>query len=76
MPSNDGILSGSLWGESGLVRSLMSFGLPRPKALFLKVALSEGSGVLGLSVYIGGGTGSLPVSIIANRFGFDGDFVN
>ena len=75
LPSSAGILSGPLWGLSGLVRSLMSFGLPRAKVLFLKVALSESSCVFGLSVSCGA-SGSLSVSIIAIRFGFVGDFVN
>ena len=74
--SSAGILSGQLWGESELVSSRMSFCLPRLNVVFSKVALSESSGFLVLSVSIGSASGSLFVSIIAIRFGLDGDFVN
>ena len=77
MPS--GAFPGVSRGEPGLKRSsLMTFGLPRPKEPFLSVTLFECSGVLGLSVSIGGASasGSLSDSMIAARLCFDGDLVN
>ena len=62
-------------GESGLVRFLIRFGLPRPNVLFLTVVLLTSSGVFGLSVSIDGVSDPLSDSITIARFRFDGDLI-
>ena len=69
-----GVLVG-VCGEFGLVRSLISFGLPRPNVLF-GVVLSRGSGVFGLSVSIIGVSDPLSDAITIARFCLDGDLIN
>ena len=46
-----GIVLVGVCGEFELVRSLISFGLPRPNVLCLRVVLSRGSGVFGFAAW-------------------------
>ena len=55
---------------------MISFGLPRPNVLFLRVLLSRGSGVFGLSVSIDGVSDPLSDSITIARFCLNGDLIN
>ena len=75
LPGIGGVLV-SVCGEFRLVRSLISFGLPRPYVLFFRVVLSRGSGVFGLSVSINDITDPLFDSITIARFCLDGDLIN
>ena len=63
-------------GEFGLVRFLISFDLPRPNVLFLRVVLSRGSGVFGLSVSNNGVSDPLSDSITIAHISLDGDLIN
>ena len=58
-------------GNFELSRSFINLGVPRPNVLFLTVALSICSAVVGLLLFHGGVSGSLSDSIMNTFFCFD-----
>ena len=70
------LLSGLVWGELVLVRSLISLGLPRPiEPLFVTVVFGD-SCVFGLVRSINGVSRSSAESITIARLCLDGDLIN
>ena len=70
------LLSGLVWGEFELFRSLISLGLPRPSEPFFITVVLGDSGVFWFAHSINGASESSSESITIAHLWLDGDLIN